>query len=69
MDFLIVNKISYLWTYDLYGPVRNALDAGNPITWASGIGLGALKIQLFLGPVIWHRAVRGMPFGAVFCML
>jgi hypothetical protein len=28
--------VSYLWTYDLYGPVRNAFDAGKSITRASG---------------------------------
>ncbi len=32
--------ISYLWTYDLYGPIRNAFDAGKSITRASGRGLG-----------------------------
>jgi hypothetical protein len=29
---------SYLWTYDLYGPVRNAFDGGKSITMASGRG-------------------------------
>jgi hypothetical protein len=29
---------SYLWAYDLYGPVRNAFDAGIFITRASGRG-------------------------------
>jgi hypothetical protein len=24
---------SYLWTYDLYGPLRNAFDAENPLRW------------------------------------
>jgi hypothetical protein len=31
---------SYLLTYDLYGPVRNAFDAGKSVTRASGRGLG-----------------------------
>ncbi len=44
---------TYLWAYDLYGPVRNAFDAGKSITRASGKGLG---------PVKWHRAVRRVPF-------
>jgi hypothetical protein len=38
--------ISYLWTYDLYGPVYNAFDAGKSITRASG----ALEIETFSGP-------------------
>jgi hypothetical protein len=39
---------------DLYGPVRNAFDAGKSITRARGRGLG---------PVKWHRAVRRVSFG------
>jgi hypothetical protein len=35
-------KTSYLWTYNLYGPVRNALDAGKSIARASGRGGGSL---------------------------
>ncbi len=31
---------SYLWTYDLKGPIRNAFDPGKSITRASGRGLG-----------------------------
>ncbi len=54
---------SYLWTYDLYVPVRNAFDACRSITRASGRGLG-LGNQTFLGPEKWHRAVRRVPFGA-----
>ncbi len=50
------------WTYDLYGPVRNAFDAGKPITRAMGGGW-ALEIESFLGPVKWHRAVRRVPLG------
>jgi hypothetical protein len=41
--------ISYLWTYDLYGPVRNASDAGKYITWASGRGFGPGN-QIFGAP-------------------
>jgi hypothetical protein len=41
--------------YDLYGPIRNAFDAGKSITRASGRGLG---------PVKWQRAVGQVPFGA-----
>jgi hypothetical protein len=40
---------SYLWTYDLYGHVRNAFDAGNFIPRASGRGLGPGKGDFF-GP-------------------
>jgi hypothetical protein len=32
---------SYLWTYDFYGPVCNAFDAGKSITRASGRGLSS----------------------------
>ncbi len=32
--------ICYLWTYDLYGPVRNTFGAAKSITRASGRGLG-----------------------------
>ncbi len=39
-------KISYLWTYALYGPVRNAFDAGKSITRASGGG-GGWKSRLY----------------------
>ncbi len=38
-NFGLGGNISYLWTYDLYGPVRNAFDAGKSITRASGRGL------------------------------
>ncbi len=30
---------SYLWTYNLYGPICNAIDAGKSVTRASGRGL------------------------------
>jgi hypothetical protein len=40
---------SYLWTYNLYGPIRNAIDAGKSITRASGRGLGPGNRDFF-GP-------------------
>ncbi len=43
-------------SYDLFGPVRNAVDAGKSIARASGRGV--------LGPVKWHRAVRQVSFWA-----
>jgi hypothetical protein len=46
-------EYSYLWIYDLYGPVRNASDAGKSITRASGRGLspsGAPSNRDFFGP-------------------
>jgi hypothetical protein len=47
---ILENKIisSYLWTYDLYGPVGNAFDAGK-------------SIMTFSGP-IWHSPNGSMPF-------
>ncbi len=39
--------ISYLWTYDLYGPIRNTFDAGKHITRASGRGLGPENREFF----------------------
>jgi hypothetical protein len=42
-------QFSHLWTYDLYGPVRNAIDAGKSITRASGRGVGPWKSRFF-GP-------------------
>ncbi len=42
-----LNKdFSYLWTYDLCGPIRNAFDAGRYIARARGRGW-ALKIETF----------------------
>ncbi len=35
-------------TYDLYGPVRNAFDAGKSVSWARGRGLGP-EIRDFFG--------------------
>ncbi len=41
----------YLWTYDLYGPVRNSFDADKSIARASGRGLGLGLCSLpFQGP-------------------
>jgi hypothetical protein len=54
---------SYLWTYDLYGSVRNILDACRSISWASERGLGPGNRD-FLSPVKWYRAVIWVPFGA-----
>jgi hypothetical protein len=48
-------KHSYLWTYDLYGHVRNAFDAGKSITRASGRGLSPGNRDFF-GRCRWHRA-------------
>ncbi len=41
--------------YDLYGPVCNVFDQGDPLRWQVGGGW-ALEIESFLGPVKWHRA-------------
>ncbi len=43
---------SYLWTYDLYGPVHNSFDAGKSIQMTSGAwGFGsAWKLRDFFGP-------------------
>ncbi len=38
---------SYLWTHDLYSPVRNAFDAGKSITRASGRALGPRNRDIF----------------------
>jgi hypothetical protein len=65
-----VNKYTvlatYLWTYDLNGPVSNVFDAGKSIKRASAkweLGGWALEIETFLSPVKWHRVVRRVPFG------
>ncbi len=50
-NFKIYN--SYLRTYDLYGTVCNAFDAGKSITRASGRGLGPGN-QEFFGPCEMH---------------
>ncbi len=58
-SYTVVKKkyFSYLCTYDLYGPVRNVVDACIYITRASGRGLGPGNRE-FLGPVKWHEADR-----------
>jgi hypothetical protein len=48
------NCNSYLWTYDLFGPVCNAFDEVKSITRASGRGLGPVENNTFLGHVKWH---------------
>ncbi len=50
-------QYSYLWTYDLYGPICNGFDACRSITRASGRGLGPCNWD-FLGRVKWHQTVR-----------
>ncbi len=56
---------SYLRTNDLYGPLRNAFDAGSIHYEASGRGLGpGMEIETLLGTVKWHQADRRVPFGA-----
>jgi hypothetical protein len=57
------DRISYLWTYDLYGPYVMLWMRENPLRGQVGGGW-ALEIQPFLGPVKWHQAVRRAPFGA-----
>jgi hypothetical protein len=37
---VVKKNVSYLCTYDLYGPIRNAFDGGRYITRTSGSGLG-----------------------------
>ncbi len=59
--YLVCVHYSYLYTYDVYGPVRNTFVA-------SGMGLGSGNRDFF-GPVKWHRAYRQLPFGAQKCLL
>jgi hypothetical protein len=61
-----VHVISYLWTYDLYGLVRNALllMRAASITRASGRGFGPGNRDFFGPYAKWHRADRRMPFVA-----
>jgi hypothetical protein len=54
--FLNLVFISYLWTCDLYGPVRNAFDAGKSITRECGWGLRPGNRDFFVP--------CEMPFGA-----
>ncbi len=49
---------SYLWTYDLRGPVRKAFDKVNSITRASGRGLGPGNRD-FLG-TIWNKKLGNL---------
>ncbi len=51
---------SYLCTYDWYGPVRNAFDAGSIYYLASARGLVSGNLD-FLGPK-WHLSISSMPF-------
>jgi hypothetical protein len=44
-----MTKISYLWTYELYGTIRNAFDAGKYIMRVSVRGLGPGNRDFF-GP-------------------
>ncbi len=48
----------------LYGPVRNAFDAGSIHYFGKWEGIGPWKIDSFLGPVKRHWADKGVPFGA-----
>ncbi len=57
-------NISYLCTYDLYGPVHNAFDAGSIHYEGKWEGVGPWKLRLFWAPVKWHRANRRVRFGA-----
>jgi hypothetical protein len=50
---------TYLWAYDLYGPVRNGFDAADPLRGQMGGGW-ALEIETFLGTVKWHQAVSAI---------
>jgi hypothetical protein len=62
-DLRIVHY-SYLCTYDLYGPVRNAFYTGSIHYEGQKEGGWALEIETFLGLVKWHRVDRRVPFGA-----
>jgi len=59
-------QLSYLWTYDLYGPIRNAFDAAKSITRTSVKGLGPENWD-FSGPVKLYWAIRRVPYGAQKC--
>jgi hypothetical protein len=56
-------KLNYsnLWTFDLYGPLRNALMRANPLL-GQVRGGWALEIKTFLSPMKWHRTFRRMLF-------
>jgi hypothetical protein len=61
----VTHCISYLWTYDLYDPVRNVFEASRSITRESGRGW-ALGNETFLGPemqkseasAIWAQKIQ-----------
>ncbi len=42
-----VHVINYLWTYDLYGPERNAFDEGSTHYEGKWEGVGPWKSRLF----------------------
>ncbi len=48
----VYNEKSYLCTYDLYGPVRNAFDAGSILYEGKWEGGGPWKSRLFW--VLWN---------------
>jgi hypothetical protein len=56
--------ISYLCNYDLYGPVRNVIDACRSITRASGRGLGSGNREFFEPFEMTSSRNRRVPFGA-----
>jgi hypothetical protein len=47
--------------YDLYAPNVIVLMRAAPLRGQVGGGW-ALEVEIFLGPVKWHRAVRRVPF-------
>ncbi len=59
-----IQCFNYLCTYVLYGPVRDAFDAGSIHYEGKWEGGWPWKARFFLGPVKWHRADRRGPFGA-----
>jgi hypothetical protein len=52
----------YLYTYDLYSPVHNVLDACDVGKWE---GVGLWNSRVFRAPVKWELADRRVPFGAL----
>ncbi len=60
VKYAILYRYSFLWTYDLYGPVHMLLMGANLLRGQLGGGW-ALEIETFLGPVQWHRTVRAQP--------
>ncbi len=57
----VITVATYLWTFDLYGPLHNGFDVGNSFMRESRMGLG-LEIEAVLGPVKWHQAVSQVLF-------